>query len=100
MFTRGSEEEAKKYKTGHHAVARSYCSTSRVPGSVSGCILPTPARPHSPIARPRGCEVNAAFLLYRVTARYRMAESKLMLKMEFQVSGPGPKPLQGPIRPI
>ncbi|MED6185910.1 hypothetical protein PIB30_061681 [Stylosanthes scabra] len=44
-------------------------STSRVPGSVMGCILPTPTRPHGLIARPRGCEVKAAIFVDHATAR-------------------------------
>ncbi|MED6173037.1 hypothetical protein PIB30_055549 [Stylosanthes scabra] len=61
-----SQEEAKKHETGHRAVARSYRATSRVPVSVSGCIRPTPARS-------RSCEVKAAIIVDRATARYRLA---------------------------
>ncbi|MED6225936.1 hypothetical protein PIB30_098373 [Stylosanthes scabra] len=38
--------------------------------------------------------------MYRVTARYRLAESKLRLKLEFQVFRPGPSPFEAPIRHI
>ncbi|MED6187644.1 hypothetical protein PIB30_078339 [Stylosanthes scabra] len=43
LEAKGSQEEAKKHEIGHR-------TTSRVLGSVLGCILPTPARPHCPIA--------------------------------------------------
>ncbi|MED6201713.1 hypothetical protein PIB30_097821, partial [Stylosanthes scabra] len=63
LEAKGSQEEAKKHETGHRAVVRSYRATSRVLGSVFGCILPTPARPQGPIARPGGCEVKGAIFL-------------------------------------
>ncbi|MED6177276.1 hypothetical protein PIB30_096629 [Stylosanthes scabra] len=50
LEAKGSQEKAKKHQTGHRAVARSYRATSRVNGSVSGCILPIPVRPYGLIA--------------------------------------------------
>ncbi|MED6224058.1 hypothetical protein PIB30_080117, partial [Stylosanthes scabra] len=63
LEAKGSQEEAKEHETGHRAVVRSYRATSRVPGSVSRCILPIPARLHGLTARPRGCEVKLQSLL-------------------------------------
>ncbi|MED6169067.1 hypothetical protein PIB30_017819 [Stylosanthes scabra] len=63
------QKEAKNHETGYRTVARSYRATSSVPGSVSRSILPTPTRPHDPIARLRGCEVKAATFVDRATAR-------------------------------
>ncbi|MED6188242.1 hypothetical protein PIB30_084147, partial [Stylosanthes scabra] len=44
LEAKGSQEEAKNHETGHRVVARSYHATSSVPGSISGCILLTPAQ--------------------------------------------------------
>ncbi|MED6209118.1 hypothetical protein PIB30_051598, partial [Stylosanthes scabra] len=74
LEAKGSQEEAKEHETRHRAVARPYRVTTRVPGSVSGCIMPILARPHGLTTRPRGCEVKAAIFVDRATARYHLAD--------------------------
>ncbi|MED6127557.1 hypothetical protein PIB30_089170, partial [Stylosanthes scabra] len=101
LEAKGSQEEAKKHETEHRAVARSYRGTSRVPGKfldafcqhMRDCTVPSRDR--------AGTKSKLQFLFtvrrhsVRATARYRLTKLKSKLKVEFQVFGPGPKPLQG-----
>ncbi|MED6139322.1 hypothetical protein PIB30_082725 [Stylosanthes scabra] len=78
---------------------------NRVPygRTIPSCIRTCPWKrfeKKSAHVRPRGYKVKAVHFVDRVSARYRMAESKLRLKLKFQVFGPRPSPFEGPIRPV
>ncbi|MED6198044.1 hypothetical protein PIB30_062428 [Stylosanthes scabra] len=57
----------------------------------------TTAQSHHATAR---VQSQSCISVDRATARYRLTESKLRLKLEFQVFGPGPSLFEGPILTI